>query len=251
MINLKKISPIIIFGVPILIGGYFIYKSLKKSNKDEGSNSNQNQENSEVEKNKKGGVTPAVTKLFPLKKGSKGSKVKELQDAILIFDKNILPKYGADKDFGTETEDAVKAILGKKTVDSQDDIDKIITLASKNKSDKATKDATNLQDSNRKDLAIKLYTAFDRDKKLDFRAIQVTEVREYKLTSDGREVDEKIKIYKDGDKIELGLSNTKIRITTNGFFEVDSPKTFNGYVMTGTNAGMVRRRFSPYGFELY
>jgi hypothetical protein len=234
MINLKKISPIIIFGVPILIGGYFIYKSFKKGDKSTGGSSNGNEGNTNVETNSSGGVTPAVAKLFPLKKGSRGSKVEELQKAILIYDANILPKYGADKDFGSETEKAVKSILGKNTVDSQDDIDKIITLASKNKSDKETVDATNLQNSNRKALAEKLLTNYVLNKKLDFYAIKDVQIEEYKLTTDGREYEQKFIYYKPNDKIEAG--NAKITINSFGFFTLD--------------LGKKRYYFSPYGFEL-
>lgn len=234
MINLKKISPIIIFGVPILIGGYFIYKSLKKPKKDEGGNSNGNQGNSEVEKNPKGGVTPAVAKLFPLKKGSKGSKVGELQEAILIFDKTLYP-LEVDRDFGKLTEDAVKGILGKKTVDSQDDIDKIITLASKNKSDMATKDATNLQTSNRDKLARKLLGTLLDNKSLDFRALYDTNVYEADLRIDGSEYNGKTFIYKKGDKIE-----------TKGFKE---DLTNTGFIILKINKKIYK--FSPYGFELY
>ncbi len=40
---------------------------------------------------------------FPLKKGSKGTRVKQLQEALIEkHGKAILPKYGADGDFGSE-----------------------------------------------------------------------------------------------------------------------------------------------------
>ena len=46
---------------------------------------------------------------FPLKKGSKGKNVKLLQEALIAkHGKAILPKYGADGDFGTETVNALK-----------------------------------------------------------------------------------------------------------------------------------------------
>ncbi|MBS1610430.1 MAG: hypothetical protein JSS70_17075 [Bacteroidetes bacterium] len=46
---------------------------------------------------------------FPLKKGSKGSNVQLLQEALLAkYGKSILPKYGADGDFGSETVNALK-----------------------------------------------------------------------------------------------------------------------------------------------
>lgn len=50
-----------------------------------------------------------VTSDFPLKKGSKGNNVRLLQEALITkYGKTILPKYGADGDFGTETANALK-----------------------------------------------------------------------------------------------------------------------------------------------
>ncbi|HKC35294.1 MAG TPA: hypothetical protein VKB95_04500 [Chitinophagaceae bacterium] len=47
--------------------------------------------------------------VFPLKKGSKGNNVKLLQEALIAkYGKTILPKYGADGDFGSETVNALK-----------------------------------------------------------------------------------------------------------------------------------------------
>ncbi|MFB6453804.1 peptidoglycan-binding protein [Chitinophaga sp. Hz27] len=46
----------------------------------------------------------ASTVGFPLKKGSKGALVKNLQQALISkYGKSILPKFGADGDFGSET----------------------------------------------------------------------------------------------------------------------------------------------------
>lgn len=46
---------------------------------------------------------------FPLKKGSKGENVRLLQQALIAkHGKSILPKYGADGDFGSETANALK-----------------------------------------------------------------------------------------------------------------------------------------------
>ena len=46
---------------------------------------------------------------FPLKKGSKGSKVQKMQQALISkYGSSILPKYGADGDFGSETAKALK-----------------------------------------------------------------------------------------------------------------------------------------------
>lgn len=46
---------------------------------------------------------------FPLKKGSRGNNVRLLQEALIAkYGKSILPKYGADGDFGSETVNALK-----------------------------------------------------------------------------------------------------------------------------------------------
>jgi len=66
-----------------------------------------------------GGTTQAE---FPLKKGSKGALVQRLQ---LALGKDKLPKFGADGDFGTETQNAVKAATGKTQIDSLAEIDAI------------------------------------------------------------------------------------------------------------------------------
>jgi peptidoglycan hydrolase-like protein with peptidoglycan-binding domain len=64
--------------------------------------------------------TPKITATdnFPLKKGSMGSKVKELQEALIAkYGKSILPKYGADGDFGSETVNALKKLNYPATID--------------------------------------------------------------------------------------------------------------------------------------
>ena len=46
---------------------------------------------------------------FPLKKGSKGDAVRQLQQGLIDkYGASILPKYGADGDFGSETQAALK-----------------------------------------------------------------------------------------------------------------------------------------------
>jgi len=55
---------------------------------------------------------------FPLKKGSKGAKVKAVQDALIAKNgKNILPHYGADGDFGSEMVVALKKLNLPDTID--------------------------------------------------------------------------------------------------------------------------------------
>ena len=74
---------------------------------------------------------PIAKDNFPLKKGSKGASVSQVQSLLLKIDKNLLPKFGADGDFGSETEGAVVKVLGKKTVDGQADIDRLNVIYNK------------------------------------------------------------------------------------------------------------------------
>lgn len=55
---------------------------------------------------------------FPLKKGSKGAKVKALQDSLIAkHGKSILPRYGADGDFGSEMVAALKKLNLPESID--------------------------------------------------------------------------------------------------------------------------------------
>jgi len=54
-------------------------------------------------------ASPVDSSDFPLKKGSKGEKVRLLQKALIAkYGKSILPKYGADGGFGSETSAALR-----------------------------------------------------------------------------------------------------------------------------------------------
>lgn len=66
---------------------------------------------------------------FPLKKGSKGELVKQVQNALIKkYGKNILPKYGADGDFGSEMTAALQS-KGYNTVVDLAEFTKIISDA--------------------------------------------------------------------------------------------------------------------------
>lgn len=52
---------------------------------------------------------PQTTSGFPLKKGSRGDKVRQLQNALIArYGASVLPRYGADGDFGSEMTAALK-----------------------------------------------------------------------------------------------------------------------------------------------
>lgn len=129
--NENKTLVAILLALPILIGGYILWKK-KKDEAEEEKKNNGGVSGGSSDSNT-GGFAPSggssSASAFPLKKGSKGVKVWELQNAILSYNASLLPKYGADSDFGSETEAAVVKLLNKKTVDSQADIDRIKTMA--------------------------------------------------------------------------------------------------------------------------
>ncbi len=63
-------------------------------------------------------TTATTTSVFPLKKGSRNSQVKTLQQVLIAkYGAPILPKYGADGDFGTETAAALKKAGLPATID--------------------------------------------------------------------------------------------------------------------------------------
>lgn len=61
-----------------------------------------------------GGTPVTPTETPDLKKGAEGIYVEKMQKLLLDWNKDCLPKYGADGDFGTETENAVKAFQSEK-----------------------------------------------------------------------------------------------------------------------------------------
>lgn len=66
------------------------------------------------QKNKTSTYQPATVDRhddFPLKKGSKGENVRRLQEALITkYGRQVLPKYGADGDFGSEIVAALKKL---------------------------------------------------------------------------------------------------------------------------------------------
>lgn len=51
-----------------------------------------------------------------LKKGDEGTYVQKMQNLLLLWKEDCLPKYGADGDFGSETETALKAFQTEKNL---------------------------------------------------------------------------------------------------------------------------------------
>ena len=245
MADTKKILPYVVFGVPIAIGLYFVYKVVvnkMRKGQDAPNNYNPN-ENSNVDPKPNGGSTPSVAKLFPLKKGSKGGKVIELQNAILTYDSTLLGKYGADGDFGTITSNALQTILGKTSADSQDDIDAIVKKANEKKQNQATQVQVDNTNNNRLNLANKLIAEYRKDpSSKDFSAIIDTIVYEGVKTSDGRIKDAKNLKYRKNEKIPLSRSATVSTGTTSGGLV--------GFIVANDPYNKKYYSFSPYAFEV-
>lgn len=103
--------------LPVFAGGYIIYRQVKRY---------------QASKAPANGLLPASTNtgmscIFPLQKGSTGPCVKQLQLALIgKYGASILPKYGADSSWGTETDGAVKGLTGSVVIKSKADYDAII-----------------------------------------------------------------------------------------------------------------------------
>lgn len=68
-------------------------------------------------KNKNTGTNePELSTKFPLRKGSSGEEVIKIQQYILSKNPGLLPKYGADGIWGSETESAVVQLFGKNEI---------------------------------------------------------------------------------------------------------------------------------------
>lgn len=114
-----------LISVPILVGGFLIYKKLKKPDEEK-----LNQEKPKDTPTPTPTPTPPIkVEGFPIKKGSKGAIVRELQQYLLRIDNKSLPRFGVDGSFGNETEGALKKITGKTSVDTQLEFDTIKTRA--------------------------------------------------------------------------------------------------------------------------
>lgn len=116
---MNKNTKFLLGGIAV-VGAYLVYKYLRGGEPTIGNST-------KASDTVKGAEDTTGTRyIYPLKKGSKGDMVKQLQNA--LGGKKNLPKFGADGQFGIETEVAVQKYLGKKTVDNFEDILKIANL---------------------------------------------------------------------------------------------------------------------------
>ncbi len=94
---------------------------------------------------------------FPLKRGSKGSLVKNLQQALIKkYGASILPKYGADGGFGSETQNALLSKGLPTSIDSDTYTQIIISSG-------GTSSSGSGQVSNASSIATTIYNAIIKD----------------------------------------------------------------------------------------
>ena len=113
---------------------------------------------------------------FPLQIGSKGSLVKKLQNALIKqYGANILPKYGADGGFGTETKNALLSKGLPISIDS--DAYTQILLSSNSSSN-----SPSINISNAKEIALYLYKSILKNNfsEATIGLKKIQSVREYK-----------------------------------------------------------------------
>jgi len=213
---MAKTATKVIAGVLALAGVFFVYKYFKPEEK----------EDKPTPKEPSGGgggslpPQPSATDSFPLKKGSRGAKVKELQQAIVDNGEakvvSMLGLVPTDGQFGAGTEKAVNALLGKKTVDSQADIDKIKGL-------KAQRDSSAAQQQQlaaKKELAAKLIALQKANLSKNFRAIKATTGFGGRVTADGRFIKTIDTSYQSGSNL----------LKADKYFVNKYSKKFNAYV---------------------
>lgn len=113
-----------LIALPLLVGGFIVVRRLRKPDEKPAPVPTPPTPGAGEVKPPKP-TTTSRTDNFPLKRGSKGARVRALQVYILNKDKNALPKFGADGDFGKETEDALIKLFGKKEIFDQAELNAI------------------------------------------------------------------------------------------------------------------------------
>ena len=236
-----------LIALPIIIGGYIILKKtgiLGKRGKDK--KSTDVTKDTDI-KQQSGSVKPAVIEYFPLSRGSKGEKVKELQRAIMAYDPALLPKFKDDGDYGSETEAAVQKLLGKSSVNSQEDIAKIVNMKKSQQSVALAAEAK----KNRITLANQLKSAFKPSYAVYAGNETEVFVGSYEPGT-GREIETKKVIVKGGDKIIPSDFASGVVVESNGnmTFTLPPSKASN---LVGALIGLLSKtpatkfvRVSPY-----
>jgi peptidoglycan hydrolase-like protein with peptidoglycan-binding domain len=240
--------------LPILVGGFIVYRTLtkekrlaKKKAKEQGTTPQiTTQTTTTSGGGGGGGVTRTNTTVkpdFPIGIGSRGSKVKELQQAIVDDGQPnvvaLLGKNPTDGQFGTGTEKAVKALLGKTTIDSQADIIKIINL----KITRAAAQQVATGDANRKFYGKLIVDGLCKNGK-ELYAVKSAQIFGYRYDSTKtRSIETRSWKYETGDRAKPWNKCSNIVSQTmdaSGFVTIWTKESGNDW----------RYNISPYDFEV-
>lgn len=186
----------------IAVGGYLVIKNILGKSNDEAPTPE---------------VPDKITFLdFPIKKGSKGVAVRDLQTILVGINSNALPKYGIDGDFGSETEAALFKYLNKKSVDSQDDLTTLRGL-------KDAAQATNLQTSitdNRNVAANQIIAGWKSNPSNAIYAKEVVQYAVGNLSFSGQETNLATKNAGTGALIANGFEIKEMSILPSGMLKI-------------------------------
>lgn len=197
----------------IAIGGYLVVRNILGKSK--GSN---------IESPTPDAPSKISAQDFPIKKGSKGEKVRELQTILVGINSSSLPKYGVDGDFGSETESALFKYLNKKTVDSQDDMTTLRGL-------KDAAQATALQNSvndNRNVAANQIISDWRINKTKTLHAKELVQYAIGDLSFSGQEINLSTKTAGTGAIIANGFEIKDMSVLPSGFLKVTMSGGLNG-----------------------
>jgi hypothetical protein len=197
----------------IAIGGYLVVRNILGKSK--GSN---------IESPTPDAPSKINAQDFPIKKGSKGEKVRELQTILVGINPSSLPKYGVDGDFGSETESALFKYLNKKTVDSQDDMTTLRGL-------KDAAQATALQNSvndNRNVAANQIISDWRINKTKTLHAKELVQYAIGDLSFSGQEINLSTKTAGTGAIIANGFEIKDMSVLPSGFLKVTMSGGLNG-----------------------
>lgn len=226
MITMNKKYYRIIALSAIAIGGYLVLRNVLGKSK--GATKNVGDTDRGIIDGK-----PIISNYFPLKKGSKGEKVRELQNILIGIDPNSLPKFGPDGDFGTETESALFKYLNKRSVDNEEDLATLNALKNTAQS-KALESSIN---ANRMNLANEIINDITLNKTKNILASNDLTYVTGDLTLTGLELNPRNRNARKGDKLVNGIEIKSIKVLPSGFLMA---------TLTGTGLNNRFVKFSPF-----
>lgn len=135
MANIKKTVAWVAIGAIAIAGTYFIIKGIKQNKElksGEGQDEKISLDKTVIPQNVKGNGS-----IYPLKKGSRGNKGTPTGDAIRLLQLNI--GAGVDGIWGNETDKLLKEKTGKTQIDSEADLQSVISQINSTKQTQSAK----------------------------------------------------------------------------------------------------------------